>query len=110
MDILAELAAPDAAILANIGSAHLEFFQNPSGIAAEKSKLLQAVAPEGYCGSPRPRAPIQSPPVPRHRGLRDWNFPKRFLRPATTTTLSTARLHETADGWELWLDGTTQPA
>jgi UDP-N-acetylmuramoyl-tripeptide--D-alanyl-D-alanine ligase len=45
--ILARLAAPDAAIITNIGVAHIEFMGSRDAIAAEKAALAQAVGPEG---------------------------------------------------------------
>ena len=47
MDALAEMIKPDAALITMIGSAHLEFLKTRAGIAAEKGKLLHAVAEEG---------------------------------------------------------------
>src|SRR5438874_606531 len=45
--VLAKLAAPDAAIITNIGTAHIEFMGSREAIAAEKGSLAQAVGPEG---------------------------------------------------------------
>jgi len=45
--MLAKLAAPDAAIITNIGVAHIEFMGSREAIAAEKGALAQAVAPDG---------------------------------------------------------------
>src|SRR6184192_4292101 len=45
--VLAKLAAPDAAIITNIGTAHIEFMGSREAIAAEKGALAQAVGPEG---------------------------------------------------------------
>jgi UDP-N-acetylmuramoyl-tripeptide--D-alanyl-D-alanine ligase len=45
--VLATLAAPDAAIVTNIGVAHIEFMGSREEIAVEKSALVQAVGPEG---------------------------------------------------------------
>ena len=44
---LAKLAAPDAAIITNIGIAHIEFMGSREAIAAEKGALAEAVAPQG---------------------------------------------------------------
>src|SRR6185312_15983137 len=44
---LAGIAAPDAAIITNIGIAHIEFMGSREGIAKEKGALAQAVGPEG---------------------------------------------------------------
>ncbi len=45
--MLAKLAAPDAAIITNIGVAHIEFMGSHEAIAAEKGALAQAVAVDG---------------------------------------------------------------
>ena len=45
--MLAKLAAPDAAIITNIGAAHIEFMGSREAIAAEKGALAQAVPSDG---------------------------------------------------------------
>src|SRR5438045_8992239 len=44
---LAKLAAPDAAIITNIGVAHIEFMGSREAIAAEKGALAEAVSSSG---------------------------------------------------------------
>jgi len=44
---LASVAAPNVAIIANIGVAHIEFMGSREAIAAEKGALAEAVSPEG---------------------------------------------------------------
>src|SRR2546423_10547155 len=44
---LAQLAGPDAAIITNIGTAHIEFMGSLEAIAAEKAALAEAVGPHG---------------------------------------------------------------
>src|SRR5881392_2801583 len=44
---LSKIAAPDAAIITNIGVAHIEFMGTREAIANEKGALVQAVAAEG---------------------------------------------------------------
>ena len=44
---LAEIAAPDAAIITNIGVAHIEFMRTREAIAKEKGALAEAVPAEG---------------------------------------------------------------
>ena len=44
---LAKIAAPDAAIITNIGVAHIEFMGTREAIAKEKGSLAEAVGPEG---------------------------------------------------------------
>jgi len=45
---LAALARPDAAIITNIGIAHIEFMKSRDAIAAEKGALAEAVPPSGF--------------------------------------------------------------
>src|SRR5712691_7341866 len=45
--VLAKLAAPDTAIITNIGVAHIEFMASREAIAVEKGALAQAVGAEG---------------------------------------------------------------
>ncbi|PYL64439.1 MAG: UDP-N-acetylmuramoyl-tripeptide--D-alanyl-D-alanine ligase [Verrucomicrobia bacterium] len=44
---LAKLAAPDAAIVTNVGIAHIEFMGSRDAIAIEKGMLAEAVGPQG---------------------------------------------------------------
>jgi len=44
---LAKIAAPDAAIITNIGVAHIEFMGSRDAIATEKGALAEAVGAEG---------------------------------------------------------------
>ena len=44
---LARIAAPDAAIITNIGVAHIEFMGSREAIALEKGALAEAIAPGG---------------------------------------------------------------
>ena len=44
---LAKIAAPDAAIITNVGVAHIEFMGSREAIAQEKGMLAEAVGPEG---------------------------------------------------------------
>jgi UDP-N-acetylmuramoyl-tripeptide--D-alanyl-D-alanine ligase len=45
---LAKIAAPDAAIITNIGIAHIEFMGSRDAIAKEKGALVEAVGPGGW--------------------------------------------------------------
>src|SRR5437870_6832345 len=47
VEVLAKLAAHDAAIITNIGVAHVEFMGSREAIAVEKGTLARAVGPEG---------------------------------------------------------------
>src|SRR2546428_8892275 len=44
---LAKIAAPDAALITNIGIAHIEFMGSREAIAAEKGALAEATGPQG---------------------------------------------------------------
>src|SRR5205085_12169056 len=44
---LAKIAAPDAAIVTNVGVAHIEFMGTREAIAKEKGALAEAVGPNG---------------------------------------------------------------
>ena len=44
---LAKIAAPDAALITNIGTAHIEFMGSREAIAAEKGALAEAIGPQG---------------------------------------------------------------
>src|SRR6478752_4282749 len=44
---LAKIASPDAAIITNIGVAHIEFMGSREAIAAEKGALAEAIEPQG---------------------------------------------------------------
>lgn len=48
MDALAGTLRPDAVIVTNIGTAHIEFFRTKAGIAEEKGKLLASLPPDGF--------------------------------------------------------------
>ncbi|MBQ7189582.1 MAG: UDP-N-acetylmuramoyl-tripeptide--D-alanyl-D-alanine ligase [Kiritimatiellae bacterium] len=48
MDRLAAILRPDAVIVTNIGTAHIEFFGDQAGIAREKGKLLAAIPADGF--------------------------------------------------------------
>jgi len=45
---LAKIAAPDAAIITNIGIAHIEFMGSREAIGEEKGALAEAVSPDGF--------------------------------------------------------------
>src|SRR6202011_1885531 len=44
---LAKIASPDAAIITNVGIAHIEFMGSRQAIAEEKGALAEAIAPQG---------------------------------------------------------------
>jgi UDP-N-acetylmuramoyl-tripeptide--D-alanyl-D-alanine ligase len=45
---LARIAAPDAAIVTNVGIAHIEFMGSRDAIAQEKGALAEVIGPEGW--------------------------------------------------------------
>lgn len=52
IEVLAEIAAPDAAVITQIGTAHIEHMETREAIAAEKSELALAIPESGYCAMP----------------------------------------------------------
>jgi UDP-N-acetylmuramoyl-tripeptide--D-alanyl-D-alanine ligase len=52
IEVLAEIAKPDAAVITNIGTAHIEYMGTREAIAAEKSSLAVSVPKGGYCAMP----------------------------------------------------------
>jgi UDP-N-acetylmuramoyl-tripeptide--D-alanyl-D-alanine ligase len=44
---LVEMAAPEIGVISSIGPAHIEFFADQAGIAAEKAELIAGLPPEG---------------------------------------------------------------
>lgn len=52
IEVLAEIARPDAAVITNIGRAHIEYMGTREAIAAEKSQLPASVPASGYCVMP----------------------------------------------------------
>ncbi|NLT69114.1 MAG: UDP-N-acetylmuramoyl-tripeptide--D-alanyl-D-alanine ligase [Verrucomicrobiaceae bacterium] len=52
IEVLAEIARPDAAVITNVGSAHIEHMGTREAIALEKSALPAALSASGYCVMP----------------------------------------------------------
>ncbi|MCG8600588.1 MAG: UDP-N-acetylmuramoyl-tripeptide--D-alanyl-D-alanine ligase [Verrucomicrobiales bacterium] len=52
IEVLAEIASPDAAVITNIGTAHIENMGTREAIASEKSEIAMAVRKGGYCVMP----------------------------------------------------------
>ncbi|HQW29496.1 MAG TPA: UDP-N-acetylmuramoyl-tripeptide--D-alanyl-D-alanine ligase [Verrucomicrobiales bacterium] len=52
IEVLADIARPNAAVITNIGTAHIEFMGTREAIAAEKAELPGAVPAGGYCVMP----------------------------------------------------------
>jgi murE/murF fusion protein len=49
---LADIIRPDAALITNIGTAHIGFFGSRAAIAAEKGTLLRFIRPQGFAVVP----------------------------------------------------------
>ena len=49
---LAEIAAPDCAVVTNVGTAHIEHMKTREAIADEKAALPRAVLKDGFCVMP----------------------------------------------------------
>lgn len=47
IEVLAEIAAPDAAVITNIGVAHIEHMGSREAIALEKGMLVESIRPDG---------------------------------------------------------------
>jgi UDP-N-acetylmuramoyl-tripeptide--D-alanyl-D-alanine ligase len=52
IEVLAEIAEPDAAVITHVGTAHIEHMKTREAIAEEKSALAAAVPTHGYCAMP----------------------------------------------------------
>lgn len=52
IEVLAEIASPDAAVITNVGTAHIEHMGTREAIALEKSEIAMAVPDSGYCVMP----------------------------------------------------------
>ena len=52
IEILAEIASPDAAVITNVGTAHIEHMKTREAIADEKGCLAEAVPSSGFCAMP----------------------------------------------------------
>ncbi len=48
IEVLAEIGAPDAAVITNIGTAHIEFMKTREAIALEKGMLAEAIREDGF--------------------------------------------------------------
>ncbi len=53
IEVLAEIAQPDAAVITHVGTAHIEHMKTREAIAAEKASLPAAVPSDGFCVMPQ---------------------------------------------------------
>lgn len=53
IELLAEIARPDIAVITNIGAAHLEFMQSREAIAKEKGMLAESLPQDGWLIMPK---------------------------------------------------------
>ena len=65
---LGEAAAPDASVVTNVGTAHLEFFGSHESLAGAKAELLDTTRPDGFCVIPAGEPVLVE--RARERGLR----------------------------------------
>jgi len=88
--VLAKLAAPDAAIITNVGVAHIEFMGSREAIAAEKSALAQAVGPEGTV--------ILNADDPFSKGIAPCTSAKVVFAGTTEGTVRASEITQSANG------------
>jgi UDP-N-acetylmuramoyl-tripeptide--D-alanyl-D-alanine ligase len=89
---LAKLAAPDAAIITNVGSAHIEFMGSRDAIAKEKGALAEAIGPEGSV--------ILNADDPFSKGIAERTRAKVIFAGATGGTVRASEISQSADGSE----------
>ena len=89
---LAKIAAPDAAIITNIGVAHIEFMGSREAIATEKGALAEAVEPQGTV--------ILNADDPFSKGIAARTRAKVVLAGTTGGTVRAIEIRQSADGSE----------
>lgn len=89
---LSKIAAPDAAIITNIGVAHIEFMGSREAIAAEKGALAEAVPPEG--------AVILNADDPFSKGIAARARAKVSFAGTTAGTVQAIEVRQSAEGAE----------
>lgn len=89
---LARIAAPNAAIITNIGVAHIEFMGTRDAIAKEKSALAEAVAAEG--------AVILNADDPFSKGIADRARAHVIFAGTKEGTVRATDIQQSADGSE----------
>ncbi len=89
---LSKIAAPDAAIITNIGVAHVEFMGSREAIAREKGALVEAVEPEG--------AVILNADDQFSQGIAARTHAKVVFAGTTGGTVRAIEIRQSADGSE----------
>jgi UDP-N-acetylmuramoyl-tripeptide--D-alanyl-D-alanine ligase len=89
---LSNIAAPDAAIITNIGVAHIEFMGSREAIAREKGALAEAVGPQGTV--------ILNADDPFSKGIAARSHAKVVFAGTTDGTVRATEIRQSADGSE----------
>jgi UDP-N-acetylmuramoyl-tripeptide--D-alanyl-D-alanine ligase len=89
---LSRIAAPDAAIITNIGLAHIEFMGSREAIAREKGALAEAVGPQGTV--------ILNADDPFSKGIAARTRAKVVFAGTTDGTVRATEIRQSADGSE----------
>ena len=89
---LSKIAAPDAAIITNIGVAHIEFMGSREAIAAEKGALAEAIEPQGTV--------ILNADDPFSEGIAARTRAKVVFAGTTTGAVRAIEIRQSADGSE----------
>jgi UDP-N-acetylmuramoyl-tripeptide--D-alanyl-D-alanine ligase len=89
---LSRLAGPDAAIITNVGVAHIEFMGSREAIALEKGALAEGVGPEGTV--------ILNADDPSTQGIAQRTRAKIIFAGTTGGTIHASEITQSADGSE----------
>jgi UDP-N-acetylmuramoyl-tripeptide--D-alanyl-D-alanine ligase len=89
---LSKIAAPDAAIITNVGVAHIEFMGSREAIAREKGALAEAVGPQGTV--------ILNADDPFSKGIAARSRAKVVFAGTTGGTVRAIEIRQSADGSE----------
>jgi UDP-N-acetylmuramoyl-tripeptide--D-alanyl-D-alanine ligase len=89
---LSKIAAPDAAIITNVGVAHIEFMGSREAIAREKGALAEAVGPQGTV--------ILNADDPLSNGIAARSRAKVVFAGTTDGTVRATEIRQSADGCE----------
>ena len=89
---LAKIAAPDAAIITNVGVAHIEFMGSREAIAKEKGALAEAIGPQGTV--------ILNADDPYSKGIAERTRGKIIFAGTTGGTIQASEITQSAEGCE----------